>query len=224
MEAVTTSTKTARSPAESPRWILYLELALFFAILPALLYRRLLPNLPIPILIAVALMALLIAQRFPNFSLARLFQWNGASSHALRILARDLLLMTALGIAVWRFAPQMLFSLVRSAPILWLAIMILYPLFSVLPQEFLFRAYFFRRYQALFGRGSAMIAASAIAFGFVHIVFGNWLAVMLSAIGGILFSTTYLRTASLPLVWLEHALFGDFLFTIGLGRFFYHGH
>jgi membrane protease YdiL (CAAX protease family) len=203
---------------------LYAELALFFAILPALLYQRLLPNLPIPILIAVAFVALLIAQRLPNFSFARLFHWNGARSQALRIFARDLLFMAALGIAVWRFAPQMLFSLVRSAPILWLAIMILYPLFSVLPQEFLFRAYFFRRYQALFGRGSAMIAASAIAFGFVHIVFGNWLAVLLSAIGGILFSTTYLRTASLTLVWLEHALFGDFLFTIGLGRFFYHGH
>lgn len=212
------------APAESRRWILYVELALFFAILPALLYQRLLPNLPIPILIAVALVACLIAQRFPNFSFARLFQWNGARSQALRILARDLFLMAALGIAVWRFAPQLLFSLVRSAPILWLAIMILYPLFSVLPQEFLFRAYFFRRYQALFGRGSAMIAASAIAFGFVHIVFGNWLAVLLSAIGGVLFSTTYLRTASLPLVWLEHALFGDFLFTIGLGRFFFHGH
>ena len=69
-----------------------------------------------------------------------------------------------------------------------------------------------------------MIAASAITFGFVHIVFGNWLAVLLSAIGGVLFSTTYLRTASLAVVCLEHALFGDFLFTIGLGRFFYHGH
>jgi membrane protease YdiL (CAAX protease family) len=211
-------------PAEARRWILYVELALFFAILPALLYRRLLPNFPIPILIAVTLIALLIARRFPNFSLQRLFQWSGARSQALSILARDVLLMAALGVAVWRFAPEMLFSLVRSTPILWLAIIVLYPVFSVLPQEFLFRAYFFRRYQSLFGRGSTMIAASTIAFGFVHIVFGNWLAVLLSAIGGILFSTTYLRTASLTLVWLEHALFGDFLFTIGLGRFFYHGH
>jgi len=222
MDSLTYAPKAA--PAESRRWILYLELAIFFAILPGLLYRRVLPNFPIPILIGVAVIALLIARRFPNFSLERLFQWSGARAHALSILARDLFLMGALGIAVWRFAPELLFSLVRKTPILWLAIMVLYPLFSVLPQEFLFRAYFFRRYQALFGRGSAMIAASAIAFGFVHIVFGNWLAVLLSAIGGILFSTTYLRTASLTLVWLEHALFGDFLFTIGLGRFFFHGH
>jgi CAAX protease family protein len=212
------------TPAESRRWILYLELVLIFGLIPALLYRRLLPNFPIPILICVALAALGIAQRFPNFSLKRLFHWSGARSQAFSILTRDFFFMGALGIAVWRFAPDLLFSLVRTAPIVWLAIVILYPLFSVLPQEFLFRAYFFRRYETIFGRGSAMIAASAIAFGFVHVIFGNWLAVLLSAIGGVLFSTTYLRTASLTLVWLEHALFGDFLFTIGLGRFFFHGH
>src|SRR5215470_7058934 len=217
-------TTTEPAHADSRRWILYLELALFFGLLPAMLYRRLLPNFPVPILICVALVALGIAQRFPNFSLRRLFHWSGARSQAFSILMRDFFFMAALGIAVWRFAPELLFSLVRSTPVLWLAIMVLYPLLSVLPQEFLFRAYFFRRYEAIFGRGSAMIAASAIAFGFVHVVFGNWLAVALSAIGGILFSTTYLQTASLPLVWLEHALFGDFLFTIGLGRFFYHGH
>jgi uncharacterized protein len=222
----TSSTLTIANPTspDSRPWILYSELALLFGLIPALLYRRLLPNFPIPILIAVALLALLIAQRFPNFSLRRLFEWSRARSHAFQILARDLFFMAALGIAVWRFAPELLFSLVRKTPILWLAIIILYPLFSVLPQEFLFRVYFFRRYQSLFGRGTAMIAASAIAFGFVHIIFGNWLAVVLSAIGGVLFSRTYLRTASLTLVWLEHALFGDFLFTIGLGRFFFHGH
>jgi uncharacterized protein len=211
-------------PAQASRMVLYAELLTFFAILPLLLYNRVIPNWPIPILVAVALIAFLILRRFPNFSLAQLFQWSGARSQALSILARDAFFMLALGIAVWQFAPDLLFSFVRRAPILWAALMILYPLFSVLPQEFLFRAYFFRRYHAVFGGGSAMIAASALAFGFVHIVFGNWLAVLLSAIGGILFSITYVRTASLTLVCLEHALFGNFLFTIGLGQFFYHAH
>jgi uncharacterized protein len=212
------------SSAKASGLVLYVELAFFFALLPFLLYQRLLPNWPIPILLLVTIVALLISRRFPNFSLGQLFHWNWARSQVFRILARDLFLMAALGIAVWRFAPDLLFSFVRRTPAFWAAVMILYPLFSVLPQEFLFRAYFFRRYQSLFGRSSAMIAASAVAFGFVHIVFGNWLAVVLSAVGGVLFSNTYLRSASLTLVCLEHALFGDFLFTIGLGRFFYHGH
>jgi membrane protease YdiL (CAAX protease family) len=222
MTAATTSFES--SPAKASRWILFAELLIFFTILPLLLYKRLIPNWPIPILVAVTIGAFLVLRRFPNFSFSQLFQWSGARSEALAILARDAFLMLALGVAVWQFAPHLLFSLVRRAPILWAALMVLYPLCSVLPQEFLFRAYFFRRYRELFGGGSAMIAASALAFGFVHIIFGNWLAVVLSAIGGILFSTTYLRTASLSLVWLEHALFGNFLFTIGLGQFFYHAH
>src|SRR5215469_15809097 len=102
--------------AESRRWILYLELAIFFALLPALLYRRILPNFPIPILICVAVVAVLIARRFPNFTFERLFRWGGARSQALSILARDVFLMAALGIAVWRFAPDLLFSLVRKTP------------------------------------------------------------------------------------------------------------
>lgn len=207
---------------KSSRWILCGELLIFFALIPLLLYKRWLPNWPISILVAVTLGAFLILRRFPNFSLTQLFQWQSARSQAFTILARDAFFMLALGIAVWQFAPHLLFSFVRRAPLLWAAVMVLYPLCSVLPQEFLFRAYFFRRYRELFGGGSGMIAASALAFGFVHIIFGNWLAVALSAIGGILFSTTYVRTASLSLVWLEHALFGNFLFTIGLGQFFYH--
>ena len=212
------------SSAKTSRAVLYSELLIFFAILPLLLYERLIPNWPIPILVAVAIGAFLVLRRIPNFSLSRLFEWGGARSQTLSILARDAFLMLALGIAVWRFAPDLLFSLVRRAPIFWAVLMILYPLFSVLPQEFLFRAYFFRRYKEIFGGGSAMIAASALAFGFVHIIFGNWLAVLLSAIGGLIFSNTYLRTDSLALVCVEHALFGNFLFTIGLGHFFYHAH
>lgn len=213
----------ARS-VNTSRWFLCAELLLFFTILPLLLYKQLIPNWPILILVVVAVGALLISRRSPNFSVSQLFQWQGARSQALAILARDAFLMLLLGVAVWQFAPNLLFSFVRRAPILWAALMILYPVCSVLPQEFLFRAYFFRRYRELFGKGYAMIAASALAFGFVHIIFGNWIAVVLSGVGGVLFSTTYLRTASLSLVCLEHALFGNFLFTIGLGQFFYHAH
>jgi uncharacterized protein len=65
--------------------------------------------------------------------------------------------------------------------------------------------------------------ASALAFGFVHIIFGSWISVVLSTIGGLLFALTYMKSGSLLLTCIEHALFGDFIFTIGLGQFFYHG-
>ena len=73
-----------------------------------------------------------------------------------------------------------------------------------------------------FVSGWAMLLASALAFGFVHIIFRNWLAVGLCVIGGLLFSLTYHSSGSLLLACLDHAIFGNFLFTIGLGEFFYH--
>jgi len=69
----------------------------------------------------------------------------------------------------------------------------------------------------------SMALASALAFGFVHIIFGNWISVGLSAVGGVLFAITYLQTGSLLAACVEHAIFGDFIFTIGLGEYFFHG-
>jgi hypothetical protein len=68
-----------------------------------------------------------------------------------------------------------------------------------------------------------MLLASACAFGFVHIIFGNWLAVVLSISGGFLCARTYQHSGSLLLTCIDHAVFGNFIFTIGLGPFFYHG-
>jgi membrane protease YdiL (CAAX protease family) len=64
-----------------------------------------------------------------------------------------------------------------------------------------------------------MIAASSLAFSFVHIIFGNWLAVGLCCLGGLLFSLTYQRSGSLLLASIDHALFGNFI-LLGLGSFF----
>ena len=140
------------------------------------------------------------------------------------LLLRDAILLVLLGLAVRLFAPEFLFSLVKQQPLFWAMLMLLYPLFSVCPQEFLYRTFFFRRYQPLFGAGWGMIAASSLAFSFVHIVFGNWLAVALCSLGGLLFSLTYHRSGSLLLASIDHALFGNFIFTIGLGQFFHHAH
>jgi membrane protease YdiL (CAAX protease family) len=87
----------------------------------------------------------------------------------------------------------------------------------------MYRAFFFHRYRRLFGEGGRMVLASALAFGFVHIIFGHWISVVLSTAGGLLFAATYARSRSLLLTSLEHAFFGDLIFTIGLGQFFYHG-
>jgi len=120
------------------------------------------------------------------------------------------------------FFPGLFLSLPRLHPVFWVVIMVLYPLLSVWPQEVIFRRFLFHRYTKIFGpRG--VVAASALAFGFAHIIFLNWIAVSLTTAGGVMFARNYARERSLWLVCLEHALYGCLVFTIGLGRFFYTG-
>lgn len=202
--------------------LLALEFAAVFIVIPLLLYYHVIPNAPIPFLILLALIAWLVLRGDPTFDRSHLTSIAGLKDSG-PVLLRSTLLCAVLGLAVWRFAPQLLFSFVRRSPGFWAVVMLLYPLLSVYPQELIFRAYFFQRYRILFGAGWGMIVASALAFGFVHIVLGNWISVVLSAIGGFLFALTYQQSGSLPLTCLEHAFYGNFIFTIGLGQFFYHG-
>jgi len=201
---------------------LALEFSFLFAGFPLLIYFRVLPNYPIPYLLAVALAAYLLLRLDPGFRFGPP-AWNTLRPYLRPLLLRDALLLVLLGIAVWIFRPDLLFSLVKRSPALWAAVMLLYPWLSVYPQELLYRAFLFHRYRPLFGSGWTMLLASGLAFGFVHIIFGNWLAVALCVLGGLLFAFTYYSSNSLLLTCLDHAIFGNFIFTIGLGRFFYHG-
>ena len=201
---------------------LAVEFVFLFIGIPLLIVCRVLPNLPIPYLLLIALGAVLVLRRDASFDSDRLFSIRGIVPHLPLLLLRDTVFLVLLALAVRIFAPELLFSLVKRSPGFWALIMVLYPLVSVYPQEILYRAYFFHRYRPLFGSGWTMFVASACAFGFVHVIFGNWLAVILCAVGGLLFALTYSNSGSLLLTCIDHALFGNFLFTIGLGRFFYH--
>jgi membrane protease YdiL (CAAX protease family) len=119
--------------------------------------------------------------------------------------------------------PEKIFSFPRERTILWLAIMIFYPLLSVYPQELIYRAFFFERYKQILPTLTLAICASAVAFGLMHLIFRNPVAVILTLVGGVFFAETYAQTRSLRLVWLEHTLYGCLILTIGLGEFFYHG-
>jgi membrane protease YdiL (CAAX protease family) len=203
--------------------LLILEFSAIFVVIPLLIYYRRLPNAPIPYLLVAGICAFVFLRHDPTFDQSRLFSWGHVGPFVLPLLVRDAIFLVFLGLAVWLFAPELLFSLVRRAPLFWTLIMLLYPLLSVYPQELLYRAFFFHRYQPLFGSGWGILAASAFAFGFAHIILGNWISVALCLIGGLLFAVTYQHSGSLLLTCLDHALFGNFMFTIGLGQFFYHG-
>ena len=121
------------------------------------------------------------------------------------------------------YEPALLFKFPREKPVLWVMVLCLYPFLSALPQEIIYRVFFFHRYATLFKTEQGRVLANATAFTLIHLIFGNVLAVVLSFAGGILFAHTYRARQSFLLVWLEHTLYGWTLFTVGLGWYFYHG-
>jgi membrane protease YdiL (CAAX protease family) len=120
--------------------------------------------------------------------------------------------------------PGSFLSFPRERPGLWVLVMVLYPLLSVWPQEMVYRAFIYHRYAPIFGASGGYILASALAFGYMHIIFINPAAVALSVPGGWLFARNYARNRSLALASVEHALYGCLIFTTGLGRFFFTGY
>jgi membrane protease YdiL (CAAX protease family) len=118
----------------------------------------------------------------------------------------------------------------RVAYDLWVQVMILYPVISVTTQEIIYRVFFFHRYAAALGNPYFAIVLNAALFAFAHgVLFGSrhtpfhWESVALSFAGGLLFAYRYHRTRSFWTVAFEHALYGNLIFTIGLGRFFFTG-
>ena len=126
-------------------------------------------------------------------------------------------------ILVYEVFPDKLFIIQENNPGLIWKILIFYPVFSALPQEFIFCKFFFHRYRCFFGDGVLMVAMSAFAFCVAHILFLNWVAPILGLMAGILFANTYMKTRSLAMVALEHSLYGNALFVLGLGWYFWGG-
>ncbi len=102
----------------------------------------------------------------------------------------------------------------------WLAVMLLYPV-SAVAQEIVFRTFFFHRYGNLFSSARRRVLASGLVFGWAHVVVNNLVAVGLASLAGFVFAWTYERSRSTLLVSIEHALYGDLVFSIGLGSLFY---
>ncbi len=202
---------------------LVLEFVLVFVGLP-LGYRFSPVRIPaLPLLWLVAGYALWQLLGDKRFDLKRLWSAGQLRGRAAKIIAFFSLGAFVIWLGVVTYAPQLEWNLVRQHRLLWLIVLVAYPVLSVYPQGLLYRAFFFERYAKLFQNKWVMILASAAAFAFLHIIFRNWLAVGLTFAGGLLFAWRYAETKSLATSSFEHALYGCWLFTVGLGQYFYHG-
>ena len=200
---------------------LALECAALFLGVPTILALRWAPVPVIPVLLVMTAGCWLALRWLHKIQVRSLLRPRVPVQEWRRILALYLVAIPCLLGLLWLLHPALMFYLMLRHTGFWLLIMFAYPVFSVFPQELTYRAFFCERYRPLFGRGLGMAAASALVFGFGHIVFRNYIAVALTLVGGWLFARTYQRTSSLVLVSVEHALYGCAIFTIGYGQFFF---
>tara|TARA_B100001939_G_C16462086_1_gene413462 strand:- start:5 stop:418 length:414 start_codon:yes stop_codon:yes gene_type:complete len=109
----------------------------------------------------------------------------------------------------------------KENPSTFLLVIFLYPFLSVVPQEIIFRKYFFFKFNDIMPR-NYLIFINGLVFSLAHVFFNNYVAIIFTFFGGIYLSWSYLKSESLTLVIYEHTLFGIFIFASGLGRYFYH--
>jgi membrane protease YdiL (CAAX protease family) len=175
-------------------------------------------------LMAIAVLAVWWLWRQEGFRFRQ--EWNAAALTS-RYLKRSLLLaagcMALLSLALWWYQPVLLFRFVREQPHIFLLVVVAYPLWSVIPQELVYRTFWFRRYGTLWPHHWHLLSANALSFGLGHLVFANPIAPLLSTAGGLLFALRYHHTRSLAVAVLEHTIYGLMLFAVGWGIYFYHG-
>ena len=120
------------------------------------------------------------------------------------------------------FDKEKFLNLPTSHFFLWLLILILYPIFSAFPQEIIYRKFFFQRYGKLFKNKKILIITNAFLFSFAHIIYLNPIVIIFTFLGGLLMAISYSQHQSLFKVSIEHGLYGNIVFSSGLGNYFYH--
>lgn len=150
-----------------------------------------------------------------RFKINELLDWKQFWSRTIVLLCTIIMLTS---VYVYFTDVSKLFIVMRTKPVLWLVIVCTYSLFSVYPQELIFRTFFFVRYDSLFKNKKILVFCNAIIFCLAHLLFKNTWVFILTFFGGILFALTFMKTRSTLLVSIEHAIYGSWLFTVGMGE------
>ena len=137
------------------------------------------------------------------------------------ILIQWMLLTIVIYLITFYFYNDKLFTIQKQI-LFFDCYLFVYPILSALPQEFIFTTFFFSRYADIIPE-KLQILTSAIIFTYAHVLFINFIAPFLSLFGGLIFANTYKKTNSLALVTFEHSLYGNSLFFMGLGYYFWGG-
>lgn len=213
-------------PLSSRRVRLLIEMGAIFLLAPLLIRYAIYEwRIPLPVVLQPLLLGLILYLLWdPTFRLTRELNRSIDAREVLSIFGIFAVAGGAIAAVTWLRLPEVFLGLPTQRPGLWAMIMVLYPLLSVIPQELIYRTFFFHRYGPLFGDARRLaIVTNGLLFGFAHIIFGSYVSIALTAALGVLIAWRYEATRSFWSAWLEHALYGCLIFTVGLGRYFFTG-
>lgn len=194
------------------------EFLLFFVFVPFIANYYLDGWLKILPLIGIAIFFFLLLRLDPSFEKTHLYHFNKAELK--KSIPRIIILSVLLIWFTWWIFPDLLLYYPRENFEKYLITFFLYPLASVIPQELIYRVYFFHRYRTLVPERFLLMLSNAIIFGLTHWIYGNWVAPIATFLVSWIFIYSYLKSKSLLNVSLEHYFYGLIMFTIGFGYFF----
>ena len=196
-----------------------LEIILVFIGIPLLYKYDFIPfhkSIPLAIVFLLYLAILLTDKKFTR----KYFTMNGFRKWKPVIIRTTVFFLLSVCFVAY-FKPENLFIIVKEKPFIWIMIMIFYPVWSAYPQELIYRAYFFHRFSKYANNKLILIIINSLLFSFSHIIFNNWIALILTFAGNFFLVNTYRKSNSLMVVFIEHAVYGNIIFTTGLGEYFY---
>jgi len=120
-------------------------------------------------------------------------------------------------VITWIYYNESIFNAIKNNPTQYFIMLGVYISFSVIPQEFVYRKFYFLRYNLIFQNKWQLILVNTLVFSLGHLFFNNFLVVIITLIGGFIFSLSYYKFRSFKFICIEHSLYGLWLYTIGLG-------
>ncbi len=197
-------------------YLKFIELLLITLLSPLIIIIFGLQKFVLPLIIILSIFITLYLKK-NNYPFKPIFSTN--LKKLTKIIFRVLIISMFMIIYSYYFLADHFLSLPIDKFKMWVLIIILYPFLSALPQEIIFRSFFFQRYNQILNKNN-LIILNGLIFGILHVIYLNLIVILIATIGGILFAKNYYCNKSLFLVTLEHSLLGIVIFSIGFGYYF----
>lgn len=193
-----------------------LEFFFIFLILPSAIFflnSSIIVFLTLYLVFTLSLVILYFDKSFSFTSLRKKVDWKF-------IIIFSLIFLSLSFFYVILVDKDLLFIFPKTNFELWLLVILIYPFLSVIPQEIVYRVFFFQRYFPNERSFYFLTLLNMIVFSYGHIVFNNVHAILITAIVSPIFTYAYLKKSFFTCIVL-HALGGQIIFTLGLGKYFF---